>query len=291
MIKNCKLLIVFFLLIFSNLSLAETEPPKVVIGFIPGGKLEAIKTGGAKIAGELEKTLNVKVEVYVPQTYGELIQAIQQKKVDFAFFTAATYVHAEAVTSMKVLLKKMWAEPFYFSTLLVPQSSRLKTVQSLKGQRIAFVDRNSTSGFLYPMVYFKRNKISEASFSEVVFSGNHADSVALLEDKKVDVIAVFSDDKSSAKSAFEKYKKTSMKVRSLWVSEPIPNDPFVVRQDFYEKYPKLTHNLMFNLIDVAEKLKEDKEVLDFLGARGFMPATTRQYDPVREMVKEMKIQQ
>jgi phosphonate transport system substrate-binding protein len=75
------------------------------------------------------------------------------------------------------------------------------------------------------------------------------------------------------------------------VSEPIPNDPFVVRQDFYDKNPKLTHNLMFNLIDVAEKLKEDKEVLDFLGARGFMPATTRQYDPVREMVKEMKILQ
>ncbi|MFN7454695.1 MAG: phosphate/phosphite/phosphonate ABC transporter substrate-binding protein [Pseudobdellovibrionaceae bacterium] len=291
MMNSVRWFFLSLILFCSTVSSAEADPAKIVIGFIPGGKLEAIKTGGAKIAGELQKTLKVTVEVYVPQTYGDLIQAIQQKKVDFAFFTAATYVHAEAETSMKVLLKKMWAEPFYYSTLLVPQGSPLKSVQSLKGKRIAFVDRNSTSGFLYPMVYFKRNKISEAFFSEVIFSGNHADSVELLEAKKVDVIAVFSDDKASQKSAFEKYKKTSMKVRSLWVSEPIPNDPFVVRQDFYDKNPKLTHNLMFNLIDVAEKLKEDKEVLDFLGARGFMPATTRQYDPVREMVKEMKILQ
>jgi ABC-type phosphate/phosphonate transport system substrate-binding protein len=39
-----------------------------------------------------------------------------------------------------------------------------------------------------------------------------------------------------------------------------------------------------------EKYKDQKEVQDVIGGHGMMPATSRQYDPVREMVKELKIQ-
>ena len=94
--------------------------------------------------------------------------------------------------------------------------------------------------------------IWEKDFKSTVFSGSHSNSVELLEEASVDAIAVFADDAKAIRNAWGKYaglkkstnKKNSKKAKVLWVSEPIPNDPFCVRKDFYEAYPKLTHSLM-----------------------------------------------
>jgi phosphonate transport system substrate-binding protein len=199
-----------------------------------------------------------------------------------------SFVVAEKEAQAKVLLKKMWETPFYFSVILVRSDSRLKTLKDLGSAKVAFVDQKSTSGYLYPSVELKRNKIVLKP-EQIQFSGSHSNSVSLLEQKKVDAIAVFSDDEKALKSAFQKYQMTKTKVRRLWVSEPIPNDPFAVRADFYTTYPDQVHQMMAAVIDTAEKLKEDVSFVDFLGAKGFMPATTRQYQPVREMVQELGI--
>ena len=118
----------------------------------------------------------------------------------------------------------------------------------------------------------------------VVFSGNHAASIALLESGKADAVAVFSDDEKAKRGAWNRFAKSKkFKVNVLWVSEPIPNDPIVVRQEFYDQNPKLTHEVMYNLIEIQN---ESNSVLrEILGSSELMFATSRQYDPVREMVK------
>ncbi|MNT99402.1 hypothetical protein D3C72_2422380 [compost metagenome] len=76
----------------------------------------------------------------------------------------------------------------------------------------------------------------------------------------------------------------------IWVSAPIPNDPFCVRQDFYDKYPKVTHSLMFSLIETSQAGKDRTQYSEILGSHDLMPATSKQYDPVREMVKALNIE-
>jgi phosphonate transport system substrate-binding protein len=46
---------------------------------------------------------------------------------------------------------------------------------------------------------------------------------------------------------------------------------------------------MFALIDVVAKLKSNKDVTETVGAQDLTPATQKQYDPVREMVKELDL--
>jgi len=280
----------FFSWLFALSCWAETAPKEITIGFLPGGNAEVIKKGSVEVAKALQEELGIRVNVYLSKNYTGLIEAMKAKKVDFAIFTSMAYVFAEKEAGAKVLLKKVWAEPFYYSAILTKKKSEFKKVEQITSARMGFVEEKSTSGYLYPQVLLKKKKIQPKASQ---FSGSHFASVQLLDEGQVDVIAVFADDKKGLQNAYVKYSKVSdpaKQVRVLWVSDPIPNDPFCVRQDYYDQYPKLTHNLMFALIDVVDKLRSNKDVMETVGAQGFVPATQRQYDPVREMVKELGLQ-
>lgn len=269
---------------------AETNPKEITIGFLPGGNAEVIKRGSVEVAKGLQEALGIPVNVYLSKNYSGLIDAMKAKKVDFAIFTSMAYVFAEKEAGAKVLLKKVWADPFYHSVILTKKNSKFKKIENLSTARFGFVEEKSTSGYLYPQVLFKKKKITPQSTR---FSGSHFESVQQLDQSQVDAIAVFADDKKGLRNAYVKYSKVQdpqKQIRVLWVSDPIPNDPFCVRQDYYDQFPKLTHNLMFALIDVVDKLRANQDVMETVGAQGFVPATQRQYDPVREMVKELGLQ-
>lgn len=271
---------------------AQALPKSITIGFLPGGNVDNLKKGAVQVAQGLQDSLNIPVKVYISKDYSGLIEAMKKKEVDFAFFTAMTYVFAEKEASAKVLLKKVWKEPFYHSMILVKKNSKINKAADLKQKRIAFVDEKSTSGYLYPRVYFQKNKIELSDFKSVQFSGTHSKSVQLLEKDQVDVIAIFSDDHQIQNSAYMKYAQSEKKdkeVRALWVSEAIPNDPFCVRQDFYDKFPKLSHDLMMALIDLVDEKHSNPEFQEAIGSQSLMTATNKQYDPVRTLVSELKL--
>jgi len=269
------------------------NPPtltEIRIGFTPSGDKEILKKAALILAKQIQNQLNIPITVYIPKSYTSLAQAIKDKKVDFALMSAAGYVALEQEAQMRVLLKQVWAEPFYYSTILVPKDSAAKRIEDLQGKRIAFVDSKSSSGYLYPKVMLKKKGLSDTRFSQIVFTGSHAKSVALMEAGGADAIAVFSDDVEGQHGAWQKFVKDPQRknnVRVIWTSEPIPDDPFCVRQDFYDRYPKTVQSLMVALIDSADQLKESREVMQIIGTKGFLPATSRQYDPVREMMKEL----
>jgi phosphonate transport system substrate-binding protein len=184
----------------------------------------------------------------------------------------------------------VWQEPYYYSAVIAPTKSSIRKLQDLKGKRIAFVDEKSSSGYLYPQVALQKLGIKDSDFKETFFSGNHQASIQFLEAGKVDAAAVYSDDEKGKHGAWAQFAKDPKKYRIVWISEPIPSDPFCVRQDFYDQYPKVTHTLMFALIDLFQENRSKQTYSEILGSRDLMPATSKQYDPVREMVKALKME-
>lgn len=262
---------------------SEVNASRVIsIGLLPGGNPQEIEKQSFVLAEKLQAKLNHQVKIIISKNYKGLVEAMQSKKVDFALFSSLTYVVAEKQLAMKVLLKKTWYGPYYYSALLVNKESKIKSLKDIKNKSILFVDEQSTSGYLYPKVYLKKNKIEDKDFKSVAFSGNHAASIKALESHQVDVVAVFSNDEKGKDGAWTRFSKKDPKsFRLIWISEPIPNDPIVVRQDFYDENPKLTHEIMYNLIEIQSE--STKQVSEILGTGDLMPATTKQYDPVREM--------
>lgn len=269
---------------------AQAAPQAVTFGVLPGGDPEKLREQSTQFAQRLQEKLQIPITIYISKDYKGLIEAMKNKKVDFAFFSAMTFVEAEKEAKAKVLLKKVWNYPYYYSTIIVPQKSKVKKIQDLKSKRIAFVDENSASGYLYPKVALQKAGLNKESFAEVAFTGNHQASIQFLEAGKVDAAAVFMDDEKGKDSAWTKFSTQKQSFRVLWKSAPIPNDPFTVRQDFYDKFPKETHALMFAMIEILEERPDKNTYSEVLGLQSLMPATSKQYDPVREMVKELNLQ-
>lgn len=280
-----------FLVAFVSAQFVQAAPKPIVIGFIPGENPDVLKEHGQGIAALIQSKIGVPVSIYVSKDYNDMIVAMKDKKVDFAFFTAMSYVFGEKDAGAKVLLKKVWEGPYYFATILAKNATKLS---QLKGKTFAFVDEKSTSGYLYPQVYFKKNNVDAKSFfKQTMFSGNHTESINLLRAGKADAVAVFSNDEKAKDSAWERFPAADGKKfphpKIVWVSEPIPNDPFVVRQDFYDKNPKVAHDLMFGMMELIEDPKDGPTFQKLLNVKSLMLATSAQYEPVREMVKELDL--
>ncbi len=256
----------------------------ITIGIVPGGNPKAVESEAFQLAEKLQNKLGQPIQIYISKDYTGMIEALKNKNVDLAILSSMTYVLAEKDVDVKVLLKKTWSNgAFYYSSIITRADSKINSIKDLLNKKIAFVDEKSTSGYLYPQVYLRKNAIDDKKFKSIVFSGNHAASIDLLESGKVDAAAVFSDDAKAKRGAWNRFAKSkNFKVKALWVSEPIPNDPIVVRQDFYDQNPKLTLEIMYNLIEIQS---ESKALSEILGSSALMPATSRQYDPVREMIK------
>lgn len=280
--------LIFTLVLLGGL-LAFAGPQAITVGVIPGGDPEQLREQGTLFAQKLQEKLQIPITLYISKDYKGLIEAMKTKKIDFAFFSSRTFVEAEQEAKAKVLLKKVWNYPYYYSTIIVPKNSKIKKLADLKGKKIAFVDENSASGYLYPKVALQKEGLKKEIFAEVAFSGNHQASIQFLETGKVDAAAVFMDDEKGLDSAWTKFATQKKPFRILWKSSPIPNDPFTVRQDFYDKFPKETHSLMFAMIEILEEKPDKNTYSEVLGLQSLMPATSKQYDPVREMVKELNL--
>jgi len=288
-LRFCSFALLFF---FALTVFAEGTPKEIRIGFIPGDAPEKTQSMANELSKLLSDRLGTKIIPVVPPNYQELIALMKDKKVDFAFFSAMTFVFAENQAGAKVLLKKVWTEPFYYSVVLTHKNSPYKKIEDLKGKTIAFVDEKSASGYLYPSVMLKKKKIDPKSFfKKILFKGNHQAAVLSVIQKEADAAAVFSDDKQAKETAWYQYggdKGKNQKI--LWMSGPIPNDPFCVRKDFYEIYPRFTHDMMFALIDLGTIESSGVTILKkLLDVKRLELATSRQYDPVREMVKELNL--
>lgn len=272
-------------IIFFCTAVFATELATVSIHVAPGANPKATEKQALVLAEKLQNRIKRPVQVTISQNYTGVVEALKNKKADLAVLTAMTYVVGEKDVDMKVLLKKTWGnKPFYYSALVVNAKSGIKKVTDLKNKTIAFVDEKSTSGYVYPQVYIRKNNLKDSDFKKIVFSGNHSASVEMLEKGEVDVIAVFAEDEKGKTGAWTQFfAQKNTKVRVLWLSEPIPNDPIVVRQDFYDQNAKLTHEIMYALIDMQDQ--SAAELGDILGTSNLMPATSRQYDPVRDAYK------
>ncbi len=270
-----------------TVSSAWSAPSTVTIGYIPGEAAADLKARGEELAVLLQKRTGLKVQTYVGTSYGDLVQKMSEKKIDFAFLSALSFVEVEKQSGVRVLLKKVWEQGYYHSVLMVPTASKIRKPLDLKGKRIAFVDEKSASGYLYPLVLLKDLGLDSAKDIKPVFSGGHDKSVELLKKGEVDAIAVFANDEKGRDSAWTHHKGRARDVRVIWSSAAIPNDPLCVRVDFYERYPKTTHDLMFGLIEMNEDASTGPELKRILGVQGLMLATSQQYEPVREMAKKL----
>jgi phosphonate transport system substrate-binding protein len=235
----------------------------------------------APLIAHLEKTLGSKIKFQNGADYSAVIIAQRAKQVDIADYGANSYLDAVeqgANVEALVVADNVKGGSTYKSVVLTKKDSAIKTMADAKGKTFSFVDPESTSGYLIPLVYFLKDlKIKpEEYFSKVVFAGTHENSILSVARGTVEVGA--SNDQSLA-TAIEKGVLKADDVRAIWTSKPIPNGPTAIRKDLPESFRKAVKEAFLAF--------KDPKGLDSFNIKGYLPADDKDFDPIRE-AREVK---
>jgi phosphonate transport system substrate-binding protein len=130
---------------------------------------------------------------------------------------------AEAVATVKYDGK-----PTYHSIIVArPEAKIEKWPDDAKGLRLSLADVGSTSGWLIPTHWFKTRGIDPKTYFQYRDGASHAAQVISVINGQVDLASDFD---RNLNAQIDRGAVKPDQVRIVWKSEPLPNDPLVVRK-------------------------------------------------------------
>jgi len=253
---------------------AEASP--LVFGLLPTESSTDAERRWQPLMDHLAEVTGRPVKPLKVVDYAALVEALRFGKADLAYLGPKAYVMARERAGVEPLAQEvpLSGEPNYRGLIVTKGDSPAKSVDDLSGQTFAFVDPNSTSGFLVPLVHFveERGVEPEAFFGEVRYAGSH--QAVLLQVRLGHVAAGATNDLDLAR-AIEGGDVNEGEIRTLWTSEPIPGSPIVARKDLG---PELVTTVKTALVDYA-----DPEGLGRMQSKGFVAVTDASYEPIRRL--------
>jgi phosphonate transport system substrate-binding protein len=232
---------------------------------------------------KISKALNMKTEIFVGSDYNATIEAMRASKVDVALMGAFGYVLATTqapVEAFAVTVTKANNSPDYHSIIIARKDEGdLTSLDSLKGHTFAFVDPSSTSGSLMPKAAMMDSHIvPENDLKKVIYSGGHDASIIAVAESKVDAASVA--DRIYANACAKKVVDCS-KIKVIWTSPAIPNDPLFYRKAISDGMKKKIADAFYSIRDLT------------FGEMGvvarFAPATDANYEVVRNIAKTLNL--
>lgn len=286
--KRSLLLLLALLAFGISVGLAQ-NPLKVRIGFNPTQNSDQLRPAAQAIADYLERRFQgaIEVEIFIPTEYRGLIEAMRGGNLDFAFFPPDGYVIANQDVGAQVLLKSVRGNsPYYWSAIVVRKDSGIKSVRDLEGKTIAWVDKNSAAGYVFPRAALVAEKLDpDKLFAKQTFAGRHDAAVLAVLNKSVDAAATFANDNRNKSGAWTQFLKPeeAAQLTAIFYSKPIPGDTFSVSKQFYTKYPTLSRGIAAALQGI--KTPENKLLFNLYRIDYMIPAQDSDYDVVRQARK------
>ena len=252
------------------------------IGFIPAEDSRAMVRQSQDILDIVAKQTGLKVEAFVGSDYNGTIEALRNGHVDvallgpFSYVLATTQAPVEAF-AVTVIAKTM--RPSYKSIIIARKDSPINSINDLKGHTYAFVDPGSTSGYMVPAAAFKKLGITpEKDFKQVMYSGGHDATIVAVGEGKVEAGSV-------ADRIFERGCAKGLadcsKIKTIWESPDIWNDPVLYRKNMPEDLKKKIRDAFYSIKNLP------------FGEMGtvarFDPITDKDYDPLRDIAKTLNL--
>lgn len=182
----------------------------------------------------VEQRLGRRIELTVAESYRHAIDQLLSGQLDVVDLPAYPFLLARRrEPKLQLIVTPVTHRTrTYESYVLVLRDSGLRTLAQLRGRRVCFVDRRSTSGFLLPRVMVRKAGFDpDKFFGQVQFSGNHLRAVRDLVAGRCDAAAVTSQAYLSARDN----NIPIARVRILQVSDPVPHGVYCALPSFDRK--------------------------------------------------------
>lgn len=235
-----------------------------------------------KVATYLEKTLGVPVQYVAVKNYPAAVTAFVNDQVQLAWFGGLTGVQAKLKVPGSEALAQGIDDPNFKSYFIAHSSAGVDKSAAfpagLAGKTFTFGSRSSTSGRLMPEFYIRENtkKTPDQFFSRIGFSGDHSQTIALVQSGAYEAGAV---SYLVWESELKAGKIDAAKVKVVWESPTYPDYHWVIRGDVDKTFGA---GFKEKLRAALTGLKEPGILASF-DRKAFIPAKNEDFKPIEEV--------
>jgi phosphonate transport system substrate-binding protein len=238
------------------------------------------------LADYLSDKARVKIELKTLTRYNNIIGDLYFKNLDGAFFGSFTYTLAKTKYGVEAIARPENTDgsSTYHGLIIVRKDSGIRTAKDMKGRTFAFIDVATTSGYIFPLHYFRMNSISNYRkyFRETYFGGTHENVISDVLNRKADIGAV-------KNTVFERLKKDNSRLgEEIVILERSPDAPengLALRKDID---PEIKKKIKQALLLMHED-EEGSKVLNDFGAAKFIATSDSDYRTVYRYVHSLGI--
>ena len=190
----------------------------------------------SELMDHIAKKTGKKVRWYGPESYAAQVEAMRSGRLHISGFAAGATVYGVNLGGfhpVAMMGDKDGGFRGYRLWLITHKDSDIKTVQDLKGRKVAHVTPSSNSGNQAPRALFKEMGVVPDQDYKVIYSGKHDNSIMGVVNKDYDAAPVASTvmQRMIDRGLFKKSE-----VRIIWESDQFPGTSYGY---IYNLQPKL----------------------------------------------------
>lgn len=270
-------------------------PETLTVQFVPSQNADTLEAKAKPLEKLLGDKLGIPVKVSISTDYNTIIEAMASKKIDIGFLPPTAYVLAKEKGAGEVILQAQrlgvddatgaptdQLVDFYKSMIIVKKDSPIKTVEDLKGKKIAYQNVTSSAGFVWPA-----GKLMEAGLDPLkdvagVTVKGHDQGVLAVLNGDVDAAAIFQDARNIVK---KDYPTVFEDTRVLAFTSPIPNDTITARSDMNADW---VAKIQQAFIDIGNDTEGHAIIKEIYSHEGYVKSSDSIFDIVREYNEKVK---
>lgn len=253
--------------------------------FVPSVDAKLLSDKSKIVQKFLEENTPYKYKVQIPASYVAVVEAFGTARADVAAINTFGYIMAhEKYKSHAIATVERHGAYDYKAQIVTRKDSGIKKIEDLNGKKVAYVDPASTSGYLLPAKLFKDKNIKP---SETVFAGKHDNVISMIYQGQVDAGATYysppaeGEIQDARRLVKTQYPDVEDKISIVTLTDPIPNDPVVVRDDLPEDVKSALQAALMKMMQTSEGKDAFKAIY---GVTGMKLATDADYDQVRQVL-------
>lgn len=266
------------------------EKDELQLGFVPLVDQDKLEDLTEPLTNILTDKLGKKVSMFTSTNYVGVVEALGSGKVDFAIIPPFAYVLANKNGGAEVLLSALNKDGknYYRSELLVRKDSGIKEAydkdgyEALKGKKVAFVDPESASGYIYPGAMLVKGGLDLEKDVEYMFAGGHDKAVQMLLNGDVDVCATYEGAEKKLMKDFDGLEGLEV----LEYTEKIPYVCVAASKDLSDDMKQKIKEVFQNDLSSGEGKEACEKIFNLTG---FVEASNDDFQNVIDTAKIMNV--
>jgi phosphonate transport system substrate-binding protein len=275
--KGVTMRIILYSMIVFVLLASQSYAEEIKIGLIPEQNVFKQMKRYKPLGDYIEKKTGIKIKFTILSRYGNIIDNFERLDLDGAFWGSFTGALAIEKLGVEHIARPVNLDgtSSYRGYIFVHKNSIIDSVGRMRHMVIAFVDKATTAGYVFPVAYLKRHGVRDIDtyFKEHFFTGSHDAAIYAVLNKEANI--------GCAKNTiFDALAKNDPRVKDniviLATSPDVPSNGLGLKNGMDQVVKEKLKTALLGI----DKDPEGKKVLDTFGVLKFIETTEADYKPV-----------